>query len=75
MSLAAEQSGSAADALAVLRAEDVEDLLPEIVRLAVLVDDRTTAEQADDPDSRAGRGYLGATPKRGRRLLPWPARQ
>jgi DNA-binding CsgD family transcriptional regulator len=45
-SLAAEQSGSAADALALLRAEDVEDLLPEIVRLAVLVGDRTTAEQA-----------------------------
>jgi DNA-binding CsgD family transcriptional regulator len=45
-SLAAEQAGSAADALALLRAEDVEDLLPEIIRLAMVVGDRPAAEQA-----------------------------
>ena len=49
-SLAAEQAGSAEDALELLRAavaqQDIEDLLPELVRLAVLVGDKAAAESA-----------------------------
>ncbi|HEY0806290.1 MAG TPA: LuxR C-terminal-related transcriptional regulator, partial [Pseudonocardiaceae bacterium] len=48
-SLAAEQAGSGGEALELLRAageQDVEDLLPELVRLAVQVGDKAAAESA-----------------------------